>query len=102
MQEEKAMKLSTLPEEPAEGTEGSCKIVFRLPVSGERITRRFMLEDKVEILYDYISTLDLQRESASSQLVLFQSMPRKEFRSKEKSLKEEGLANAMLQIKEEE
>jgi hypothetical protein len=29
-------------------------------------------------------------------------MPRKEFRSKEKSLKEEGLANAMLQIKEEE
>ena len=85
-----------MPEEPAEGQEGSCKIVFRLPVSGERTTRRFMLEDKVQVLHDYISTLDIQRESPSAELVLFQSMPRKEFRNKEKTLKEEGLANAML------
>lgn len=64
--------MSMIPEEPAEGTEGASRIVFRLPISGERVQRRFMLTDKVQLLYDFVETLDnLQRENEHSELVLF-------------------------------
>ena len=35
----------------------ACHIVFRLPGNGERVNRRFLKTDKVQILYDYIDSL---------------------------------------------
>jgi len=80
--------------------------VFRLPVSGERVSRRFRKTDKVGILYDFIESIidQVQFEDPSQhEFIILQSMPRKEFTDKEKTLAEEGLVpRAMLQVKEAE
>ncbi len=40
-------KKSQLPAEPEEKDADACHIVFRLPVNGERVNRRFLKTDKV-------------------------------------------------------
>jgi len=93
-----------LPEEPIEGDKEASAIVFRLPVSGERINRRFLKTDKVGLLYDFIDSLGekVQFEHTEGEYVIMQSMPKKLFVDKEKTLGEEGLfPRAMLQVKEE-
>ena len=46
-----------LPEEPTKESEGSLELVFRMPLSGERIRRRFLKDDKIALLYDFIDDL---------------------------------------------
>lgn len=46
-----------LREEPAAEDEDCVNVNFRLPVSGERVSRRFLREEKVQALYDYIDVL---------------------------------------------
>lgn len=50
-----ALKLSMV--EPAADAEGVVSITMRLP-SGSRITRRFVKDDTVGTIYDYVRTLD--------------------------------------------
>lgn len=73
-------------------------------MSGERVTRRFLKTDKIGALYHFVDSLGLEKlqlEVHSSGYVILQSMPRKEFTEKEKTLAECGLhPRAMLQIKE--
>lgn len=67
--------------------------------------RKFNKTDTVQVLYDYVqSKLDeIQFENTRVVFELVQSMPRKVFSDKEKTLEEEGLyPSAMLQIKEVE
>ena len=80
--------------------------MFRLPGSGERVVRRFLKEEKIQMLYDFIDSLgdkiQFENPSKGSYMIL-QSLPRKEFTNKGKTLGEEGLfPRAMLQIKENE
>jgi FAS-associated factor 2 len=99
------MKQERLGTEPDQSNPDVCTIVFRLPIGGERLTRRFLKEDKIEILYDYIDSLGdkVSFESTSGNYVIMQSMPKKEYREKDKTLQQEGLfPRAMLQIKEDE
>jgi hypothetical protein len=46
-----------LPEEPEASDPQACHIVFRLPGSGERVNRRFLKEQTVEVLYRYIDSI---------------------------------------------
>lgn len=104
MEKEAREKREKLPEEPAEKDPLACHIVLRLPGSGERVNRRFLKTDTVQVIYDFVDSLGPQRlsfESSSQQYIILQSMPRKEFTDKEKKLEEVGLfPRAMLQIKE--
>ena len=104
MEKEAREKRERLPEEPAEKDPLACHIVLRLPGSGERVNRRFLKTDTVQVIYDFVDSLGPQRlsfESSSQQYIILQSMPRKEFTDKEKKLEEVGLfPRAMLQIKE--
>ena len=44
---EPARRVINLPEEPAKDDKDSTNIVFRMPMSGERIQRRFLKTDKI-------------------------------------------------------
>ena len=50
----------TLPEEPETSAEGSFELIFRMPETGERVSRRFLKTDTVQILYDFIDHLQIQ------------------------------------------
>lgn len=104
MEEEAKQKRHRLPEEPAEKDPLACHIVLRLPGSGERVNRRFLKNETVQVLYDFVDSLGPERlgfENSSQEYIILQSMPRKEFTDKDKKLEEVGLfPRAMLQIKE--
>lgn len=101
---DKARKKSmTLPNEPEEKDADACHIVFRMPLNGERISRRFLKSEKIQVLYDFLESLgeQLQLEDNSKDFEIIQSMPRKVYTDREQSLGEAGLfPRAMLQIKE--
>lgn len=95
------MKLSLLPDEPNATSPEVCTISFRLPTTGERLTRRFLKTDKVQLLYDYLDSLDddkLQFETPGClEYVIMQNIPKKEFKERERMLGEVGLyPRAML------
>lgn len=46
-----------LPQEPEKDDPNSINLNFRLPISGERVSRRFLRDDEVEILYKFIDHL---------------------------------------------
>ena len=48
----------SMPDEPQADDPDSVEIKFRLPISGERMARRFMKDDKIEILYAFIDHLN--------------------------------------------
>ena len=91
---------AALQEEPSDKEADAATIVFRLPGLGERVQRRFMKTCQVQILYDFIDSLGpekLQLEDHGKGYVIMQSMPRKEYNQKEKTLAEVGLhPRAML------
>ena len=49
-------KSAALQVEPAADDTEACHIIFRMPVSGSRIERRFMKDDKIQLLYDFIDS----------------------------------------------
>ena len=52
------MALLELPDEPHPTDPNSVELIFRLPVSGSKVKRRFLRQDKVEVLYAYIDYLN--------------------------------------------
>jgi len=50
-------KKANLPEEPSASDPDACHIIIRLPITGERVNRRFLKTDKVALLYDFIDSL---------------------------------------------
>jgi len=46
-----------LPEEPAADDADSLEIILRMPFSGDRISRRFLKSDSIQVIYDFIDHL---------------------------------------------
>lgn len=49
-----------MPDEPSADNEASLELIFRMPLSGERIRRRFLKDDKITLLYDFVDDLQNQ------------------------------------------
>ena len=99
----------SLPDEPTKEDEGSLEIIFRMPVSGERVQRRYLKSDTVKELYHFIDHLQSQKKCTfegvdgyCDQYRIIQSMPRKIFVDREASLESVGFypRGAMLQIQQ--
>ena len=92
-----------LPPEPDDSNPDKCTILFRYPNGSTNVERKFLKNDKIQLLYDYVNTLgrDIYTENTYLNFELIQTFPFKRYDNKEKTLEEEGLfPNAMLQIKE--
>ena len=86
-----------LPEEPSADNADSLELVFRMPLSGERIRRRFLKSDSIGLLYDFVDDLQNQGKCkfegdagfcAGYQII--QTMPRKVFADRAASLDSVG------------
>ena len=64
-----------------------------MPLSGERISRRFLKSDRIEDMYNFIESLGdkMQIEDESKDFEIVQTMPRKVYSDKDKTLLDEGL-----------
>lgn len=98
-----------LPEEPAPGSADAARVVFRMPLSGERVERHFLRSDKVQLLYDFVDHLQNEDkckfegvEHYTDKYRLVQPMPRKNYEDKHATIEEAGLfpRGAMLQIQQ--
>eukprot|EP00743_Colponemidia_sp_Colp-15_P003723 GILK01004017.1.p1 GENE.GILK01004017.1~~GILK01004017.1.p1 ORF type:complete len:367 (-),score=43.78 GILK01004017.1:170-1228(-) len=95
----KELKRSALAAEPAETTTGIARIAFRLP-GGAKSQRRFLVDDPIQILYDYVDTLDIKFEG-TGEYDLLMNMPRMLLTNKTITLREAGLVpQAMLYVQE--
>ena len=47
-----------LPPEPAAGTADVAEVVFRAQGTGKRVSRRFLKGDSIQLLYNFVRTLD--------------------------------------------
>ena len=87
----------SLTDEPTSEQEGSLEIIFRMPVSGERVKRRYLKTDTIQELYSFIDYLQGQKrctfegvEGYCDKYRLMQSMPRKVFEDRDLSLESVG------------
>ena len=72
-------------------------IAFRSPINNLRKERRFKKTEKVQALYDYVESLTEEFEVTNFILLkLFMG----NLDNKDKTLEEENLCNAVVQIKE--
>lgn len=55
-----AYKLSLLRPEPEANNPDSTTIAFRKPTGNQRIQRRFLKTDKIQMLYDFIDSQSLE------------------------------------------
>ena len=60
--EEMVAPVINMPDEPTPDNHDSLELVFRMPLSGERMRRRFLKDDTVSLLYDYIDDLQNQKK----------------------------------------
>lgn len=98
--EKKKNKKENLPLEPSSDDPSSVNIRFRLP-DGNTTERRFLNTSKVQILYDYIDTLDYIFENECSKYDLIEPFPFKSYNNLDSSLKDCGIVNnTLLQIRE--
>ena len=102
---EESKKISEkLKPEPDEDNPDKCVILFRFPDGDRNIQRRFLKQDKINLLYDFIKSLgrEIFTENENHHFSLLQTFPYKIFDDKkERTLEEEGLfPNSVLQIKE--
>jgi hypothetical protein len=102
--EESKKIAESLRPEPDDDNPDKCVIMFRFPNGEKSIQRKFLKQDKIEILYEFIKSLgrDIFTENEHHHFSLLQSFPFKTFDDKkDKTLEEEGLfPNSVLQIKE--
>ena len=92
-----------LPPEPDDSNPDKCTILFRYPDGNRNVERKFLKNDKISLLYDFIETLgrDIYTENDNNKFELIQTFPFKKYDDLNKTLEEEGLfPNSMLQIKE--
>ncbi|KAJ3125168.1 hypothetical protein HK098_000542 [Nowakowskiella sp. JEL0407] len=97
----KAKLLRELEPEPEQGVPEVSKISIRLP-NGERLVRRFPADYKIEKLYDFIETQQLDPIPIESEFVVVNTYPRKEFRELSLTFKEAGLyPNGAIVVEED-
>lgn len=91
-------------QEPDEYNPDCCTICFRYPDGEKTKIRRFLKNDTIKELYDYIKSLgnEIYTEEGNGVFSLNQPFPPKKFENMENTLENEGLfPNAVIQIKEE-
>ena len=103
-EDEAELSKQILSEEPEENNPNSCHIIFRYPTGDKNIERRFLKNEKIEILYFFVKSKgrEIFFEKESNDFELIYGIPPKNLEnSKNKTLEEEGLyPNAIVQIKE--
>ena len=90
--------------EPDKDNPDCCTISFRFPDGDKRQDRRFLKNNKVKDLYDYVKSLgnEIYTEEGNGVFSLYQPFPPKKYENMENTLENEGLfPNAVIQIKEE-
>ena len=101
--ESKKMKENLKPE-PDDDNPNKCVILFRFPDGEKSVQRKFLKQDKIKSLYDFIKSLgrDIFMEEEHHHFSLLQSFPYKLFDDiQDHTLEQEGLfPNSVLQIKE--
>ena len=90
--------------EPDKDNPDCCTISFRFPDGDKRQDRRFLKNNKIKDLYDYVKSLgnEIYTEEGNGVFSLYQPFPPKKYENMENTLENEGLfPNAVIQIKEE-
>mmetsp|Transcript_2569 Transcript_2569/g.3968 ORF Transcript_2569/g.3968 Transcript_2569/m.3968 type:complete len:90 (+) Transcript_2569:354-623(+) len=72
---------------------------MRMPVTGERVKRRFLRSHTIKVLYDFVDYLQKEGQchfegfenKYTDQYQVLQTFPRRVYEDKEKSLEEAGL-----------
>jgi hypothetical protein len=78
--------------EPDEDNEDSTEIIIRYPNTGKRASRRFLKDDKIQYLYNYILSLDdLLQEINYQSFKMSQPFPQKFFEDLDESFENYGL-----------
>jgi len=91
-------------QEPDQDNPDCCTICFRYPDGEKTKIRRFLKNDKIKELYDYVKSLgnEIYTEEGNGIFSLYQPFPPKKYDNMENTLDNEGLfPNAVIQIKEE-
>ena len=93
-----------LKPEPADDNPDKCVILFRFPDGEKSVQRKFLKQDKIKALYDFVKSLgrDIFMEEEHHHFSLLQTFPYKLFDEiQDNTLEKEGLfPNSVLQIKE--
>ena len=104
--EESKKIAENLKPEPEDDNPDKCIILFRFPDGEKSVQRKFLKQDKINNLYEYIKSLgrEIFTENYNHHFSLLQTFPYKLFDDKkDNTLEEEGLfPNSVLQIKENE
>ena len=81
-----------LPPEPEAENESAIQISFRMPTGGT-VERRFLKTDKIQLLYDYITSLghDDHFENSHTNFHIQETFPKKILDNYSKTLQDEGL-----------
>ena len=102
--EESKKIAENLKPEPEDDNPDKCTILFRFPDGEKSVQRKFLKQDKINSLYEYIKSLgrEIFTENYNHHFSLLQTFPYKLFDDKkDNTLEEEGLfPNSVLQIKE--
>ena len=103
IEESKKIAVSLKPE-PDDDNPDKCIILFRFPDGEKSVQRKFLKQDKIKLLYDFIKSLgrDIFTENEHHHFSLLQTFPFNNFDDKkDNTLEQEGLfPNSVLQIKE--
>jgi hypothetical protein len=93
-----------LKPEPNDDNPNKCVILFRFPDGEKSVQRKFLKQDKIKILYDFVKSLgrEIFMEEENHHFSLLQTFPYKLFDEiQDHTLEQEGLyPNSVLQIKE--
>ena len=102
-------RVINLPVEPTSDNTDSLELIFRMPQSGERLRRRFLKGDPVQIMYDYVDDLQnkdvCQIEGAdgfTDKYNIMQARPKVIYSDKTQTLEQVGFypRGAVLQIQQ--
>jgi len=91
---------ASLPPEPNEDECETAQLSIRFP-DGSRVIRSFRADDKLQVVYDFVESRDLDPLDILSEIVLVNTFPRKEYLDKEQTLEALGLCPSTSLIVEE-
>jgi len=90
----------SLPPEPNEDECETVQLSIRFP-DGSRVIRSFRADDKLQIVYDFVESKDLDPLDILSDIILVNTFPRKEYIEKDQTLESLGLYPSSSLIVEE-
>jgi len=90
----------SIPPEPNEDECETAQLSIRFP-DGTRVIRTFRADDKLQLVYDFVESKDLDPLDILSEIVLVNTFPRKEYLDKDQTLEALGLCPSTSLIVEE-